>query len=35
MPIDWIYGFAGGLLIGISAAIYPLVNRRIMGRTAS
>ena len=31
MPIDWIYGLAGGVLIGTAAAIYLLVNGRIMG----
>jgi uncharacterized membrane protein YedE/YeeE len=31
MPIDWILGLAGGLLIGAAAALYLLVNGRIMG----
>ncbi|MEL7345163.1 MAG: YeeE/YedE thiosulfate transporter family protein [Pseudomonadota bacterium] len=31
MPIEWIYGLAGGLLIGMAAATYLLVNGRIMG----
>lgn len=31
MPIDWIYGLLGGLMIGAAAAIYLLVNGRIMG----
>ncbi|PJI92376.1 hypothetical protein BC777_1225 [Yoonia maricola] len=31
MPMDWIMGLAGGALIGIAAAIYLLVNGRIMG----
>ena len=31
MPSDWIYGFSGGLIIGIAAAIYLLWNGRIMG----
>ena len=31
MPIEWIYGFAGGLVIGIAAALFLLVNGRIMG----
>lgn len=31
MPIDWIYGFAGGVLIGIAAAILLLVNGKILG----
>ena len=28
---DWIYGFVGGLLIGLGGAVYLLVNGRIMG----
>jgi len=31
MPIDWIYGLIGGVLIGSAAAAYLLVNGRIMG----
>ncbi|WP_037294525.1 YeeE/YedE family protein [Roseobacter sp. CCS2] len=31
MPMDWIMGLAGGVLIGVAAAIYLLVNGRIMG----
>ncbi|MCB2111754.1 MAG: YeeE/YedE family protein, partial [Rhodobacteraceae bacterium] len=31
MPIEWIYGAAGGLLIGCAAAMFLLVNGRIMG----
>lgn len=31
MPMDWIMGLVGGLLIGSAAAIYLLVNGRIMG----
>lgn len=31
MPLDWIYGLVGGGLIGTAAAIYLLVNGRIMG----
>ncbi|MEJ8560010.1 YeeE/YedE family protein [Yoonia sp. GPGPB17] len=31
MPIDWIMGLAGGVLIGTAAAIFLLVNGRIMG----
>ena len=31
MPIDWTYGLLGGLMIGCAAAIYLLVNGRIMG----
>lgn len=28
---DWLWGFAGGLLIGTAAAAYLLLNGRIMG----
>mgnify|MGYP000743014296 CR=1 FL=1 len=31
MPMDWIMGLAGGVLIGTAAAIFLLVNGRIMG----
>lgn len=31
MPIDWIYGLLGGLMIGSAAALYLLVGGRIMG----
>ncbi len=31
MPIDWIYGFLGGLLIGGSATLFLLFNGRVMG----
>lgn len=31
MPIDWIYGVLGGLMIGSAAAVYLLVGGRIMG----
>ncbi len=31
MPFDWIMGLAGGALIGTAAALYLLVNGRIMG----
>ncbi|MEO0487605.1 MAG: YeeE/YedE thiosulfate transporter family protein [Pseudomonadota bacterium] len=31
MPMDWIYGLLGGLMIGSAAALYLLVNGRIMG----
>ena len=31
MPIDWIYGLAGGLVIGLGGAVYLLANGRIMG----
>ena len=28
---DWIWGFAGGLVIGLAGAVYLLVNGRVMG----
>lgn len=31
MQTDWIYGLLGGLCIGSAAALYLLVNGRIMG----
>lgn len=31
MPLDWIMGLAGGVLIGTAAAIFLLVNGRVMG----
>lgn len=31
MPIDWIWGLIGGLLIGTGGAVYLLINGRIMG----
>ncbi|UWR21069.1 YeeE/YedE family protein [Sulfitobacter sp. S190] len=31
MPMDWIWGAVGGLLIGSAAALYLLGNGRIMG----
>ncbi|MGB8815197.1 MAG: YeeE/YedE family protein [Paracoccaceae bacterium] len=31
MPQDWVHGFLGGLMIGGAAALYLLVNGRIMG----
>ena len=31
MPIDWIYGFLGGLMIGGAAVLYLLFNGKIMG----
>ncbi|WP_424832950.1 YeeE/YedE family protein [Ruegeria sp.] len=31
MNIEWIWGFAGGLLIGLGAAVFLLGNGRIMG----
>ncbi|MDO9527334.1 MAG: YeeE/YedE thiosulfate transporter family protein [Gemmobacter sp.] len=31
MEQDWVFGFVGGLMIGGAAALYLLVNGRIMG----
>ena len=31
MPIDWIYGLVGGLLIGFAGAVLLLGNGRIIG----
>lgn len=31
MPTDWLFGLAGGALIGMAGAIFLLVNGRIMG----
>lgn len=31
MPMDWIWGLIGGLLIGTGGAVYLLGNGRIMG----
>lgn len=31
MPIDWIWGLVGGLMIGSAAAIFLLVSGRVMG----
>ena len=31
MPQDWLYGLFGGGLIGLAAAMYLLLNGRIMG----
>lgn len=31
VPIDWIWGTVGGLMIGAAAALFLLVNGRIMG----
>ena len=31
MPMDWVWGLTGGLMIGAAAAVYLLVNGRIMG----
>lgn len=31
IPQDWLYGLIGGLVIGTAAALFLLVNGRIMG----
>lgn len=31
MQIEWIYGLAGGLLIGLGATVFLLMNGRILG----
>lgn len=31
IPMDWILGLAGGVLIGTAASIYLLISGRIMG----
>jgi uncharacterized protein len=31
MQTDWIWGLAGGLIIGCAASLYLIVNGRIMG----
>lgn len=31
IELNWIWGFFGGLMIGVAAALYLLVNGRIMG----
>jgi uncharacterized membrane protein YedE/YeeE len=31
MPIDWLWGLVGGLMIGGAAALLLLINGRIMG----
>lgn len=31
MPQDWLFGLLGGLMIGSAAALFLLVNGRIMG----
>lgn len=31
MPVEWIFGLLGGLVIGLAASIFLLVNGRIMG----
>lgn len=31
MPVEWIFGLVGGLVIGLGGAVYLLANGRIMG----
>ncbi|MCY4336943.1 MAG: YeeE/YedE thiosulfate transporter family protein [Litoreibacter sp.] len=31
MPIEWVWGLIGGLMIGSAAALFLLLNGRIMG----
>lgn len=31
IPSDWLFGLTGGLMIGFAAALYLLMNGRIMG----
>lgn len=31
MPADWLWGLAGGLIIGSAAALFLIMNGRIMG----
>ena len=31
MPMAWIYGLMGGLMIGLGGALFLLINGRIMG----
>ncbi|MCL4189198.1 MAG: YeeE/YedE family protein [Rhodobacteraceae bacterium] len=31
MATEWLWGFAGGLMIGLAAALFLLINGRIMG----
>lgn len=31
IPVDWIWGLIGGLLIGTGGAVYLLANGRVMG----
>lgn len=31
MPIEWIFGLVGGVVIGLGGAVYLLANGRIMG----
>lgn len=31
MQIDWIWGFVGGVLIGLAGSVFLLMNGRVMG----
>ena len=31
MPMDWVLGLAGGLLIGLAASLYLLINGKVLG----
>ena len=31
VEVEWIYGLAGGLMIGVAGALFLLVNGRILG----
>ncbi|QIE41852.1 YeeE/YedE family protein [Meridianimarinicoccus aquatilis] len=31
MPIDWIFGLIGGLMIGLAGAVFLLANGKVMG----
>ncbi|MGS4947008.1 YeeE/YedE family protein [Meridianimarinicoccus sp. RP-17] len=31
MPVEWLYGLGGGLVIGLAGAVFLLANGRIMG----
>jgi len=31
MPVEWVFGLVGGLVIGLGGAVYLLANGRIMG----
>jgi len=31
VPMDWVFGLVGGLMIGAAAAVYLMVNGRILG----
>ena len=31
MPMDWVWGLVGGLMIGLAGSMYLLMNGRVMG----